>query len=539
MKNLFLLFILFFFQLLNNQASSNLSFQDDSFQKEPCNANFQYSSSATPELELNFKNLSTGTFNKVLWHFGDGTISNSRDSVKHIYAKAGKYLVKLYIYDTVTGCKSIKTNRIEVGNVDFYADFTYFAIDSIAGIYKFLNKSSNPSKCFWEFGDGAKSFKKNPLHRYKLPGKYFVKLTIKNDEHITSYTKEIIVKPNEVKCMANFYNIVEFNHKKVYLLNESNSSNKTRYLWNFGDGNIDYNKNTSHVYEKNGIYQVCLSIYDSILKCNSFHSDEVKILDSNEISNNFEYFIDSTNNVSFVSTSKNINNLKWFFGDNTFSNESNVTHNYENSDLYLVHLQEYFNDFVYHQSKLINVNSNDTSLACKFGVIVDDEFEKAVPPRGYTGAIRSQPSRIFWNFGDNKFDSTTIAPIHTYNDTGYYNVCLTVFNENSQYNYCKNIYVGNVSSNNYTNLKTESNFLIYPNPINNDINLEFINNKNIEILHIKIYNSIGLEVFNYYLLTSKGLNQHKINVESLKNGLYFFKIENIKESYSKKIIILK
>ena len=42
------------------------------------------------------------------------------------------------------------------------------------------------------------------------------------------------------------------------------SGNITRYEWNFNDGTISAEKNVTHIFEKAGIYEVILSVYDAL-----------------------------------------------------------------------------------------------------------------------------------------------------------------------------------------------------------------------------------------------------------------------------------
>jgi PKD repeat protein len=45
---------------------------------------------------------------------------------------------------------------------------------------KFLDRNTKHTDWYWNFGDGKASRSQNPLHIYKIPGKYPVKLTVKS-----------------------------------------------------------------------------------------------------------------------------------------------------------------------------------------------------------------------------------------------------------------------------------------------------------------------------------------------------------------------
>ncbi|WP_141706425.1 PKD domain-containing protein, partial [Methanosarcina sp. A14] len=54
---------------------------------------------------------------------------------------------------------------------------------------KFTDKSTGTLAAWkWDFGDGSKSFAKNPVHKYSKAGTYTVSLTVKNTAGINTKT---------------------------------------------------------------------------------------------------------------------------------------------------------------------------------------------------------------------------------------------------------------------------------------------------------------------------------------------------------------
>jgi len=51
-----------------------------------------------------------------------------------------------------------------------------------------------PAKWIWDFGDGAKSFHQNPIHKYSKAGMYTVNLTVKNAKGSNTVTKTEYIK---------------------------------------------------------------------------------------------------------------------------------------------------------------------------------------------------------------------------------------------------------------------------------------------------------------------------------------------------------
>ncbi|MFD2731567.1 T9SS type A sorting domain-containing protein, partial [Pedobacter alpinus] len=85
------------------------------------------------------------------------------------------------------------------------------------------------------------------------------------------------------------------------------------------------------------------------------------------------------------------------------------------------------------------------------------------------------------------------------------------------------------SMNNYRT----GNFNIYPNPANNELNLEFQNYSNTR--EIKILNDKGDILISSQ--TKKGEKTLKLNTKDLKNGTYYLHITDGKETIKKQIII--
>jgi hypothetical protein len=80
--------------------------------------------------------------------------------------------------------------------------------------------------------------------------------------------------------------------------------------------------------------------------------------------------------------------------------------------------------------------------------------------------------------------------------------------------------------------------IVSPNPASSEITLSY-EVKQAEKLSIEIYNLIGERVQTIENVSSNNKNEIKINVETLSNGTYFFKINNGKESDNVKFLISK
>lgn len=122
-------------------------------------------------------------------------------------------------------------------------------------------------------------------------------------------------------------------------------------------------------------------------------------------------------------------------------------------------------------------------------------------------------SAFLWNFGDGT-TSEDENPIHVYGVEGEYNVCLTIENTCGEIGTtCQPILI-------YNNLGIKDNekeeFLIYPNPTDEILNIAGGNVKRLRVMSLN-----GQEI-----MSSK--NQSQINVSSFSSGLYFLEINGEK-----------
>ena len=155
----------------------------------------------------------------------------------------------------INGCKNKIMTGCRLVFVSTYED------DSSSVVYR------------WYFGDGAQSRRTNPIHYYKTPGRYKVKLRITDGgKKFKEVSKRIYVaakpKPKvKQKPTASFST-----RKKLYLQNEniefinlsdSVKSTITDYKWDFGDGKNSKLCNPQHSYPKSGSYKVHLQVTNS------------------------------------------------------------------------------------------------------------------------------------------------------------------------------------------------------------------------------------------------------------------------------------
>ncbi len=145
---------------------------------------------------------------------------------------------------------------------------------------------------------------------------------------------------------------------------------------------------------------------------------------------------------------------------------------------------------------------------------------------GYTYQFFNQSQNATgqnWDFGT--ATDTTSTPTFTFAEPGIYNVELTTFNPCDTVTSAKLVVVLATGFYNIDSKKP----LFYPNPASDQI---FINPPKNSTLSINIYNLQGKEV-----LTTKCFTGNRIDIKSLKPGLYILKWNGVNNTGFRKLII--
>ena len=145
-----------------------------------------------------------------------------------------------------------------------------------------------------------------------------------------------------------------------------------------------------------------------------------------------------------------------------------------------------------------------------------------------------------WDFEDDGIiDSYEENPLHTYIDTGYYSVRLTVYDDFDTNSFLKEnyIYVDNTTF--IENEISDARFLIknYPNPVRNHTIFEFQNANNINIdAYIEIFDLQGNPVNKLPIQEKVTWNRKDFNGQFVTSGIYLYKLSLIGSEVCKMIL---
>jgi PKD repeat protein len=221
---------------------------------------------------VTFTDLSANSPTQWIWDFGDGS-TGTGSNPDHIYQATGVYDVTLTASNPSVTDSRTKNQYITVINIpraDFVADKTQ---GSAPMTIAFTDKTLNaPTSWKWDFGDGSTSADQNPSHTYTTLGTYTVTLTASNKDGVDSTTKTNYISTT-LAPLANFKADAQVGKAPfIVQFTDMSSNNPTSWKWDFGDGTSSSEQNPRHIYQREGSYDVSLTVTNQYGSDTSFKS---------------------------------------------------------------------------------------------------------------------------------------------------------------------------------------------------------------------------------------------------------------------------
>ncbi len=213
-----------------------------------------------------------GSIVSTTWKIeGHGTLTDPQPTVS--FPESGDYTVSLRLEDD-DGDVSERSQVVEVRNRPPEANFTLSPSDPVTGeVIAFQDQSVDRDgsegiqKWEWEFGDGTTSQESNPNHAYASLGTYTVNLTV-TDVHGAEDTISKVVDVANAPPTADFtWNPSQpTDTTAVGFTDQSRDADDdiVSWTWDLGDGNLSTAQDPSHRYGDDGVYNVSLTVEDSV-----------------------------------------------------------------------------------------------------------------------------------------------------------------------------------------------------------------------------------------------------------------------------------
>ncbi len=411
-------------------------------------ADFEYTT-ACEDLLVQFTDMSDqnggGQVINWWWDFGDplsGSTNNSQlQNPEHMFTGPGLFDVTLIVWND-NSCRDTITRILDVRPkppADFYWDsscvgqLTQFYInDTVVNV-------NTTTTYLWNFGDGTWSNLKNPAHLFPSYGIYEVTLTITDTSMCeNTVSKEVTVD----EAPLAFFDISEptCNGDSVFFddLSSTTWGYIETWIWDFDDGSpldtihFPDDPNVFHTYAGTGTYGATLTVINTN-GCSHTFTREVDILakptanfhwSANPCQGETVYFSDA----SFPNGQGNILSWYWEFDDpmsgiNNTSIQQNPVHIFSEGGVYDVLLIVVnFTNCTDTIVKSLYVNDSP-DVAFLWDGLCEDTLTYFYPDS--SGMAVSSVTSWHWDFGDGNY-ANIATPSHMYQNSGYYNVTLTI-----------------------------------------------------------------------------------------------------------------
>ena len=399
--------------------------------------NFAFNTNTCNNVPAQFINTTTPLAGlSYLWTFGDGSTSTATHPL-HTFSvdTTTTFTVTLKARDA-NGCDSTISRTINV--VQPWADFG--ALQTVADCPPFVvsfkdSSSSDVAAWQWDFGDGAGSTLKNPLHTFNNGGTYSVKL-IATTNGLCRDTMEI---PDMITVggPSGSFNFSPSTGCAPLTVEFFATAKKTEiYQWIFGDGGTATGNPVSHIYTYANTFNPILLITDSLDGSGDTIRCTVQIPSPSGIyvpGPNIDFSSDkqtscTPTSVTFTNLTSPLSGTEtwlWDFGDGQTSTDKDPAAHFYAGGNYAVTLTVLIDSCVYVVSKADFISV----FAPPQIAIVSSVSSGCTPLKIYftvdTTTVNYPVSSWSWDFGDGN-TSKLRDPVYTYKTGGTYSVSLFV-----------------------------------------------------------------------------------------------------------------
>ena len=276
-------------------------------------------------------------------------------TVKHSYARPGKYHVTLVIEDDsqslcnqseavhwirVNAPPVPRLNMKHIGAVGESIEINaQGSVDSDGEIIEYQ----------WDFGDTATAIGEIVAHQWEKPGNYTVRLNVTDDAGLANSRvaeqAQIIINAPPVP-QAQYTEIIAAQEEVLFDGSSSHDPDGTlrKYVWDTGDGTIREGVTIRHVYASPGLYTVRLTVIDNTETLNNTASITFPVrVNHPPVPVAGEDRVVNTSNVTFdagASTDRDdpIIDYMWDFGDGKQAHGKTISHVYTLPGTYTVNL---------------------------------------------------------------------------------------------------------------------------------------------------------------------------------------------------------
>lgn len=364
--------------------------------------------------------------------FGDGS-STSGANVTHTYVTPGTYTICQTI-SNVCGMDQV----CDTITLSCIPEMAVFSSEIDGPIVDFANGNERATSFLWTFGDGTTSTESDPQHEYQQTGTYEVCLITSEPCGSDTTCSQIAIG-----CLLPEPSFLFNVQGRVLTVDATALADTLSPSWTFGDGGVASERVVSYPYSENGTYEVCLAVMND---CGPVEICETITIDCPQPAVDYQ-IMSSGLIVDIVGIDTTDAQFTWTFGDGTTSNEASPRHEYNTEGTYEICLSLITSCDEIESCQTVTLDCPLPFVSFATQIVGLQVFLTNTTTEG--GLNRS------WDFGDGRIGMSE-NPQHTYQEPGFYEICLSESNSCGRDTFCQTVAVGcNAISASFTFVSTE------------------------------------------------------------------------------------
>jgi parallel beta-helix repeat protein len=217
----------------------------------------------------------------------------------------------------------------------------------------------------------------------------------------------------------------------IYFSDQSNDDGYIRSrIWDFGDGRVSADRNPSHKYDDDGIYEIKLRVVDNLNSSNELIREI--IVRNVPPSASFSFTPRNPTDIEIIKftdtsidTDGNVTYWNWDFGDGNSTSTQNASHRYYDDGIYNITFDVTDDDgsvdTLYQQITIFNVPPSSSFYFIPKSPTTKEVINFTDNSYDQDGSIKKRS----WDLGDGTTSNKTSVQ-HSYETAGEYRVVLTV-----------------------------------------------------------------------------------------------------------------
>ena len=379
---------------------------------------------ACAPVNVAFNNVSQGNADEFFWDFGNGATSvDSLPAAQPYYHDTipVDYVIMLTGSNVCGRDTALRILTVEPETVQAF--FNISRVDGCAPLSVSLEDFSTPgTHISWDFGDGARSMEKHPIHTFTEAGRYRIRHFASNACAMDSSDIYVEVLPGPSVNFTFSSNLCV--GQKVQFENSSNDG--VNSMWHFGTGDSSNITHPEYEYAQPGTYPVRLQVSDAATGCRAAMEEEITI----SLPPAPAFALEKTEgcaplDVPFTNLSSGADFYQWDFGDGNSSVAFEPKHTYLEAGRYDVKLTVSDKHGCTVDTVWTNVHAYPVPSAA---FAIETPISCGLPATIAFNNLSEGADGFSWDFADGN-RSGLQHPRHEYQNSGDYQITLAVRNQ--------------------------------------------------------------------------------------------------------------